>query len=176
MIVCSQIYHIRSTQQKHISLFFVTAYLQSRHFGCMMQGCLLWFAAQERQKDFDFCAQENCVSEKSKSCDLLLMRRRKVTEVLLPLREAMEPCCLCHQLWSCLLGEWRAARLCGIFIWTRSSVQCLIRGSYANIPLTVLGQSCDSNVKQRSFSKFDRVWNWQLSYQNTRTQPYVTQP
>lgn len=41
-------------------------------------------------------------------------------------------------LWPLVFSEnEELLNFCGIFIWTRSSVHCLIRGSYANIPLTV---------------------------------------
>lgn len=44
----------------------------------------------------------------------------------------------------------------GLFIWTRSSVQCLIRGAYANIPLTALGLSYESKI-QHCFPRYDLV-------------------
>lgn len=101
----------------------------------------------KKETCLDFCAQEICVSENSHLSDSLLMWRKKVTEVLLLLQEVMEPCCLGHQLWSCLLGEWSATRLCWIFIWTRSSVHCLIRGSNTNIPLrTKLWLKCPTAI------------------------------
>lgn len=79
---------------------------------------------------------------------LLRMRRRKVAEVLLWLQEVMEPCCCGHQLWSCLLGEWRGAQFCGIFIWTRSSVLCLIKGLICKHPTHHVRKNADSDFKQ----------------------------
>jgi len=58
IIVCPYIQRLTIHMAKITSLLFVTSYLQSHHPCCMMQGCLLWFATQQKdKKEFDVCVQ-----------------------------------------------------------------------------------------------------------------------
>lgn len=93
------------------SLLFV--YLQSRHLGCTMRirGCLLWFATNTHEKD-------------KMVLDLLRSRKlcewkavKSVTYCWWEGEKEQKSSCGGEKWWShvalttCLLGEWRAARL-----------------------------------------------------------------